>query len=175
MSGAGTGTDTPPVRRPTAVQAVEAAIVARLKERLPGRVSRIESFPDRPEQYDFPDTDTAAAFVYFEGADYAPTSDSPRAVYSPRRTCRWRIILLVRSLNGAEGGVIGAYEALEEIRLALQGQSFAGATAMMSRREALEEQRAGVWRWSMEFTNALPAIAEAEFERSGFYSEAREA
>lgn len=153
----------------------EDAILARLKERLPGRIVRIEPFPDRPDAFDFPEREAAAVFVHFAGGDYSATGDGgPRAAYSARRTLKWHVVLLVRSLRGAEGGRIGAYEALEEIRCALQGVSFAGATAMIPKRELLDEQKGGVWRWTLECTNAIPAIAEAQFDRDRFYSQPRD-
>ncbi|MFG1409509.1 Gp37 family protein [Xanthobacter sp. VTT E-85241] len=155
------------------VHQVEDEIIARLKERLPGRIGRIEPFPDRPSDFDFPDREAAVVLVHFTGADYAP-AEGPRGAYSPRRTLKWSVVLLVRSLRGAEGGRIGAYEALDEIRRALQGVSFAGATAMVPKRETLDEEKAGVWRWALEFTCAIPAVAEAQFERDRFYSQPRE-
>lgn len=158
----------------TPVLAIEDAILARLRERMPGRVVRIEPFPDRPEMFDFPEREGAAVFVHFAGADYGPAGEGPRAAYGAQRTLRWHVVLLVRSLRGAEGGRIGAYDALEEIRRALHGVSLAGATPMIPRRELLDEQKAGVWRWTLEFSTTIPAAAEAQIERNRFYSQPRE-
>lgn len=144
----------------TAVRDIEDEMLARLKECLPRTIPRIASFPDNPEAYDFPLKDGAAVFVRFDGADYsAGPGSSPRAAYSPMRTCTFEVVLLVRSLRGADSGVIGAYEALDGIRRALQGQSFAGATAMVPRSERLQEQRDSVWRWAMRFSTQVPAVA----------------
>lgn len=143
------------------METVEAAMVARLQERLPGRVTRIDAFPDRPEDYDFPDREHAAVFVRYDRSDFSPSDGSPRAVYSPRETLVFQAVLLVRALRRADGGPIGAYEALDEIRRALHGRSLAGATPMQPRSRRLEEERGGVWRWVMEFSCAAPAIAES--------------
>lgn len=154
---------------------IEGAIVERLKERLPGRVGRIEPFPDKPSDFDFPAREGAAVLVHYAGADYGPTGDTPRHAYSPRRTMKWHIVVLVRSLRAAEGGRLGAYEVLDEIRRALQGVSLAGATPMAPRREVLDEEKAGIWRWTLEFSASIPAIAEAQHDHgSRFYSQPRE-
>lgn len=154
---------------------IEGAIVARLKSRLPGRVARVEPFPDKPSQFDFSDREGAVVLVHYAGADYSPTGDTPRQAYSPRRTMKWQIVLLVRSLRGAEGGRIGAYDVLDEVRRAVQGVSFAGATPMAPRREILDEEKDGVWRWTMEFSASIPALAEAQHEHgSSIYSQPRE-
>lgn len=158
------------------IETVEAAMVDRLRERLPGRVTRIDAFPDRPADYDFPDRDQAAVFVRYDRSDFTPSDGGPRGVYSPRETLVYQVVLLVRALRRADGGPIGAYEALDEIRRALHGRSFAGATPMQPRSRRLEEERDGVWRWMMEFSCAAPAIAEyadapartiTEFVRTG--------
>lgn len=143
----------------TQIQMIEDEMLAQLKEKLPRTISRIESFPDNPDAYDFPERDSAAVFLRFDGSDYAAPAGTPRAAYAPSRTMSWEVTLLVRSLRGADGGRIGAYDALEAIRLALQGRSFAGGTAMVPRSEKLQEQRDSVWRWAMRFTTQLPAVA----------------
>lgn len=143
----------------TPIEAIETEMLARLKEKLPRTISRIDSFPDDPDAYDFPERESAAVFLRFDGSDYAGTSGSPGAAYAPSRTMTFEAVLLVRSLRGADGGRIGAYDALEAIRLALQGQSFAGGTAMVPRGEKLHEQRGGVWRWAMRFSTQIPAVA----------------
>jgi len=45
---------------------------------------------------------------------------------------------------------------------------------MTPKREVLDEEKAGVWRWSLEFTCTIPAIAEAQHERERFYADPRE-
>ncbi|HEY9212063.1 MAG TPA: Gp37 family protein [Ancylobacter sp.] len=150
---------------------IEDGMVARLKERLPRRIARIESFPDDPTKYDFPDRDAAACFVRYDRSGYSASGGGPREAYSPIRTLTFEVALLVRSLRGTNDGAIGSYDALEDIRRALQGQSFAGATAMVPVSDELQEQKASVWRWGFKFTCQIPAIAVADFgERPGLAS-----
>lgn len=145
------------------IDEVEASIVARLLDRLPGRVTRIEAFPDRPEDYDFPNADKAACFVRYAKSDFSPANGGPRAVYATHETLHFEVVSLTRALRRADSGPIGAYELLDEIRRALQGRSVAGATPLMQRGRRLDGERNGVWRWISTFSCAAPAVAEGDF------------
>ena len=145
------------------VTVIEDEIVAQLKDNLPRTVTRIDSFPDNPEKYDFPERDTAAVFVHLSEGKYAGAAGRPQQAYAPARTLTWEIVLLVRSLRGADGGRIGAYPLLHDVRIALQGRSFGGATAMVPVSERLQEQKGGIWRWGMTFTNSIPAVAVVDY------------
>ncbi|MDR6952675.1 hypothetical protein J2X65_002034 [Ancylobacter sp. 3268] len=140
-------------------QQIEDAIVVRLKDRLPRAITRIEAFPDDPSQYDFPDRDAAACFVRYDSSSYAGQAGAPVQAYAPMRTLTFAISLLVRSMRRSDLGAVGAHDALDDIRLALQGQSFAGATAMVPISDQLEEQKGSVWRWGFRFSCKAPAVA----------------
>jgi len=142
------------------IEDIEKAIVARLKERLPGRVSRIELFPDKPDNYDFPAAEQAAALVRFSGADFAPDDDAFRSTYAPREGLKFQVVFLVRALRRSDSGPISAYELKGEIRRALHGRSFCGTTPFRPRRFWLDGEHDGVWRWVWEFTASLPSVAE---------------
>lgn len=141
------------------IEAIEDAMVAQLADKLPRRFRAPESFPDDPEAFDFPSSEQAACFVRYDRSTYAGADSEPRRAYAPMRTLTFEAVVLVRSLRGAQAGRIGSYEALEAVRVALQGQSFAGATAMVPAGDELQDQKAGVWRWAMRFTCRVPAVA----------------
>lgn len=141
------------------IEAIEDAMVTRLAEKLPRRFRAPESFPDDPEAFDFPTSEQAACFVRYDRSAYAGADNEPRRAYAPMRALTFEVVVLVRSLRGAQAGRVGSYEALEAVRLALQGQSFAGATAMVPAGDELQEQKAGVWRWALRFTCRAPAVA----------------
>lgn len=149
------------------IAAIEDAMVARLKEALPRTITRIDAFPDDAGAYDFPERDTAACFVRYDRSTYQAPVNSPRQAYAPERLLTFEAVLLVRSLRGADGGRIGAYDALEEIRLALQGRSFAGATAMVPAGDELQGQKGNVWRWAARFSCRAPAIARSVADDGG--------
>jgi len=140
------------------IERLRAAIVARLTERLPGRVTPIAAFDDAANNFDFQGLE-AAVFVQYAGSQYSGDDTGPARIYAPARMLSWTIYALVRSLKGSEAGIISASALLEEIRLALQGQSFAGATPMRINADRLDAQIEGGWRYIMEFTNSCPAPA----------------
>lgn len=153
-------------RRPTNVlERIEAAIVARLAEQMPGRIDRIEAFSDLAADYDFGQKDRAAIFVQLSSSAYSASDDAAAIrVYAPHRTLTWSIYLLVRSIKGAQAGSLGSYEGIEEIRCALQGVSFCGATAMRPLGETLDAQVEGGWRWKLQFSNSIPAVSRPPME-----------
>ena len=143
------------------ITAIEDAMLAALKDQLPRTVTRIDVFPDDPEAFDFPEADTAACFLRYDRSTYAGADNEPRRAYAPTRTLTYEVVVLVRSMRGADGGRIGAHDALEAVRLALQGRSFAGATAMALAGDELQQQKGSVWRWAMRFTCRVPAVARS--------------
>lgn len=142
------------------IEAIEAALVERLRVRLPGSVSSVDAFPDALTDYDFPGTQAAAAFVRYAGSDFAPTGDDPRATYTPRENQKFQVVLLVRNLRSAQGGRVSAYDLLSEIRRGVHGHSFVGSTPMVPRRTWLDGEGGGVWRWVIEFACGAPAVSE---------------
>lgn len=139
------------IREPLFIEKVEDEIVQRLKEELAGSI-KVEPFPANPNAYDFANLN-AAALVHYMGSNYRAAS-GPTRTDQPRRL-QFAIVLLSRSLRG-EGG---AYCHLEDIRLALQGSTFAGAGPAEIIRDALEEEKEGEWRWRLQIALAAPAVA----------------
>lgn len=136
--------------RPSPVEAMSDAAVARLAARLSGRV-RIEAFPDKPEEFDFEGYD-AAALVLYDGSRF----DAAGALgeQGVREELRLVVALLVRSLHG-DGG---AYRLIHETRVALHGVSLAGSTALRPTEAALDRSDAGVWQYRLVFEAALVAV-----------------
>lgn len=143
--------------RKTQIERMENALVARLKARLPGSVALIDLFPDKFDRFEMPQHG-AAVFVSYAGSSFGPKGDSPREAYAPREDMKFHIVLLVRNLRSASDSA--AYDLLSEIRRALHGHSFVGATPLIPGRTWLDAQAEGVWRWAVEFTASVPCIAE---------------
>lgn len=142
------------------IEQISDGIVSRLKARMPGRVSRIEAFPDKPAAYDFPKGEDAAVFVRYDSSSFEQSDDSPRGTYAPREVMTFQVVYLVRSLRRTDSGPISAGELKTEIRLALHGRSFSGSTPLRPTRHWLDDQKDGVWRWVMAFTCSVPVVAD---------------
>ncbi|KAA6404488.1 Gp37 family protein [Candidatus Tokpelaia sp.] len=137
---------------------LQQAILARLVEKMPGRITHIAAFDEEAQKFDFQGLQ-GALFVKYEGSSFTGDDTSPMRIYAPARVLTWSIYVLVRSLKGAQDGFIGANEVLEEVRRALQGQSFCGATPCKVLSDRLDAQIEGGWRFVMQFSNSCPAPA----------------
>ncbi|MBI0177579.1 Gp37 family protein [Bartonella apis] len=147
-------------KKPDMLTRIEDAIIKTLKAQLPQELNRVESFDENVENYDFPQGDGGAVFTLYAGSTYEAGDDKPTTAYATRRTLRWQLFILVRSLNGKNGGLISAHEAVEAVRKTLQGQSVAGATPFQIISDKLDARIEGGWRWVMEFSHHIPSIAE---------------
>lgn len=148
---------------PDMLTRLEAAILETLRARLPQSLTRVEAFDESAENYDFPQGDGGAVFVLYAGSTYSPLDDQTSSAYAPRRTLHWQVFVLVRSLRGKNEGTIGANEAVEAVRLALQGQSVVGATPFIILSDKLEARIENGWRWVLEFSHHIPAVADMRF------------
>jgi hypothetical protein len=136
--------------RPSPIDAVADAMVARLKEKLPGKVA-VDHFPDKPEEYDFEGSD-AAALVIWDGSTFDQAGVTGEQ--GTREALRMGVALLVRSLRGPSG----AYALKHEIQLALHGWSFAGTTGLRPVKADLERQGEGVFQYLLVFEGAIRAV-----------------
>lgn len=138
-------------RPPLIIEQVEDALLVHLKESVSGQC-KVETFPNNPARYDFANL-PAALLIHYAGSQYQATKGP--ANKSQARRMSFALVLLARSLRG-EGG---AYYHLEDIRLAVQGRAFAGAGPAEIIRDALEDERDGVWRWNITIALPIPAVA----------------
>ena len=134
------------------IEAVAGAMVARLKDKLPGSVV-VDHFPDKPEEFDFPDGG-AAALVIWDGSGF--DQGGPVGQQGTREALRMGVALLVRSLRGPSG----AYVLKHEIQRALHGYSFAGATGLRPIKADLERQAENVFQYLFVFEGTIPAIPD---------------
>lgn len=139
------------VRDPSFIEKVDTALEAHLKESVSGQC-KVEVFPNDPKTYDFANL-PAALLIHYAGSRYAQPKGPVNTAQA--RSMEWALVLLCRSLRG-EGG---AYLHLEDVRLALQGQTFAGAGPLVMTRDQLMEERDGVWRWEIRIALPAPAVA----------------
>lgn len=140
-------------RAPSPVSPIDAiceAAVARLKERLPGRVI-VEHFPDKPGEFDFEGYD-AAALVIYDGSRFDKAGQL--GAQGIREELRLVVSLLVRSLCGGNG----AYVLLADIRSALHGQSLAGSTGLRPVEIELERENEGVFQYRAAFEATIVAV-----------------
>ncbi len=150
----------------TQIEKLENALVARLKERLPGTINKIDLFPDTITSFDM-GGQSAVVFIRYAGSGFGPKGDSPREAYAPRENMSFQIVLLVRNLRSASDSA--AYTLLSEIRRALHGHSFVGSKPFVPGKVWLDGEEEGVWRWVIEFSTAVPCIAEPpqRFQETG--------
>lgn len=139
--------------RPSMIDQICEAAVERLKATLAGRVI-VEHFPDDPDRFDFEGYD-AAALVLWNGDQFA--ASGLRGQQGALITMTISVVLLVRALRGHGG----AYELLEQVRLALHGESLAGSTALRPTRRELENQNDGVFQYRSDFEGGLSTIGGA--------------
>lgn len=146
------------------ISRIEDAMIDTLKKRLPQSLARIDAFDGAADNYDFSQADGSAVFVHYSGSTYSPGDDQMTNAYAPRRTLRWQVFVLVHAMKGKNDGEISANEAIEAVRLALQGQSVVGATPFLIVSDKLDAQLEGGRRYVLEFTHHIPAIVESRFD-----------
>jgi Gp37 protein len=139
------------IRPPLVIEQVEKALVVYLAASMSGQC-KVEAFPAEIAKYDFANL-PAALLIHYAGSQYA-AAKGPANTAQARRM-QFALVLLCRSLRG-EGG---AYNHLEDIRLAVQGRAFAGAGPAEIVRDVLEEENQGVWRWQVVIALPIPAVA----------------
>ncbi|KQI69386.1 hypothetical protein AN189_02880 [Loktanella sp. 3ANDIMAR09] len=138
-------------RDASALERIEDTIVAALREGVSGTV-KVDAFPADVMTYDFAGLD-AAALVHYKGSSFRGRA-GPASIDQSRRM-NFAIVLLIRNLRGHRG----AYHALEDIRLALQGVAFDGAGPAEIVSDALISEVEGQWRWEIVIGLDAPAIA----------------
>lgn len=146
------------IRAKTILSKIEDAIIARLKEDLPMWVD-VEAWPENPRDYDFANKD-GVALVHYSGSRFVePQGQST----NQKRGMSWAIVLKTRSLNGE----LGAYDVLEDIRQALQGQSFEGGGPLRMVSDDLVSEEDGVWQWQIIVALPIDAVAKRAPARAG--------
>lgn len=135
----------------TRLEALTEAVLERLAAQLPRSVT-VERFPARGDDYDMQGR-AAAALVICTGGTFARASTPATAALS--ETVSIVVVLLVRALSGDAG----APSLIEDIRLALQGASLAGARALQPIGWSLVERDEELLRFDFEFETSLPAVA----------------
>lgn len=133
------------------IEQVEDALKVHLLGQISGQC-KVEAFPNDPAKFDFANL-PAALLIHYAGSQYAPAKGPANTAQA--RRMQFALVLLCRSLRG-EGG---AYNHLEDIRLAVQGGAFAGAGPAEIVRDTLEDERDGVWRWQIVIALPIPAVA----------------
>lgn len=138
-------------RKALIIEQIEDVLVACLAESMSGQC-KVEAFPNDPAKYDFSML-PAALLIHYAGSRYAGAKGPANTAQA--RRFEFALVLLCRSLRG-EGG---AYDHLEDARLAVQGRAFAGAGPAEIVRDGLDDERDGIWRWKIVIALPAPAVA----------------
>lgn len=129
-------------------------VEAQLAARLP-RAASVERFPVHAAQYDMQGRD-AAILVLANNGQFDRGSTPARAALM--ETISIIVVILVRALRGDAG----APALIEDVRLALQGVSLGGCSAIQPIGWSLVDRDEGVLRFDFEFETRLPAVAGSE-------------
>jgi hypothetical protein len=149
-------------REQSVLEKVEDAIIALLNQSLPNWVD-IEPWPENPDDYDLVDK-KGVVLVHYTGSRFVEAKD---LTTNQMRGMGWALILKTRSFRGQ----YGAYSILEDIRQALQGQSFEGGGPVRMVRDDLVKERDGIWQWNTIITLPIPAVAKKP-QRSSVFARA---
>lgn len=136
---------------PSIIERVETAIIDALKEGVSGSV-KVESFPANTDTYDFAGLKTAL-LVHYAASQFSPRSGPVDP--NQKRRMNFAIVLFARDLRGARG----AYRTLEDVRLAVQSQSFVGAGPAEIVRDGLVREDKGQWKFEIVIGLNVPAVA----------------
>jgi hypothetical protein len=156
---------------PTAldIASIEAAIVAQLQGSLTAALGpqmiEVTHFPDKPEAYEMRHR-IGVAMVIYMGGEYGEILDIGHV--AQERTMEFEVGVRIRDLGWAFGGPAsgtspGAYQVLEQIRLALTGfQPNRGCTKLKPLRERFvdRDKQGGVWVYAMRFATRSVAVEQ---------------
>lgn len=145
--------------RTTILEQVEAAIVARLRERLSQEV-RVEAFPAKPSAYDLTQVDLAA-LVHFVGSRYSAQGAFRQG---QGRTLEYAVHLYSRDLRDHRGG----YRLIEDARQALQDIALSGGTPIALLSDGLIDiDESGLWHWRLMIATTVPAVPQRALGATG--------
>jgi hypothetical protein len=136
---------------PNTIEALEAAIVARLGAVLTD--VEVMPYPANPANYQFLHP-VGAILVRYHGSDYGALMDTDAVVQERRMAIE--ITLLFRALNGQDG----LYAYLERARRVLTGFKPAGFGKVYPLRDAFLEEHGGEWRYAVDFCAPTLAIED---------------
>ena len=137
------------------IREIEAALVARIAERIPDL--HVAAFPDKPESFRMQHP-VGAVLVAFGRESYS----KPRALdlVVQERRIEWDVSVLTRNLRTH----VGAYAVLDALRLALTGWRVEGAGKLRPVRADFVDQKQGVWTHvlTMDHVVLVAECGEAE-------------
>lgn len=149
--------------RKSPVEKIEDAIVEFLKAGGLSSKYLIQAFPDDPDEFDQGDAEKVA-LVQYTGSRYAPPESAGSA---QMRTPEFAIHL---NLNVVGTPIRAPFE-IDQIRLALQGQTIQGTTLYVTR-DGLIDQSGSLWRYVIELAcTPVPAVGLARQRPAPFISD----
>lgn len=144
---------------PSYLEKIETDIIAELTPLVSGAL-KVEQMPTEPANYDLGSL-KGAIVVHYKGSQFTALDSVSGA--SQGRRMNFAIVLLTRELRGH----VGAYKALDDIRLALQGATFQGAGPCEMVSDGLVDENAGLWRWDIVIGLNAPAVARPRQRPAG--------
>lgn len=139
------------------IQAMEDAILARLRDQMP--TLEIDGYPLDPEQYQLRHPVGAILVAYRASRYSAPEATD---VIVQGRVMEFGITCVAKSLRRVRNQD-GLYDLLERVRDALTGYSVDGANKFYPDRDGFASQRNGVWQYEALFrvpTMAVETVPE---------------
>nr|VFK16267.1 MAG: Gp37 protein [Candidatus Kentron sp. LFY] len=136
---------------PNSGDALEAAILARLKERFP--TLSVELYPDNPGNYRLKHP-KGALLVRYMGSRYGGTRDMGLLVQERRLAVE--ITIFMRALHG-DGGI---GEVLEAVRLCLAGFAPEGFGKLRPLGDGFQAEDGGLWRYAVDFETKTTVVEE---------------
>lgn len=141
------------VRPANQLERIEDALIKQLEEFV-SKLVKIESYPGDPNTYDFAGLE-CAILVHYRGSKYKAVEEVGNS--SQKRRVNFSLVLFSRTLRDQTG----IYQTLEDMRLAIQGQSFEGSSAVEIVSDALIREIKGQWQWEIVIGLNIPAVARA--------------
>ena len=139
------------VRSPNQLERIEDALINQLKTFV-SKLVKVESYPGDPNTYDFSGLE-CAILVHYRSSKYKASKDVGNN--AQKRRVNFSLVLLSRTLRDQTG----IYQTLEDMRLAIQGQSFEGSDAVEIVSDDLIREIKGQWQWEIVIGLNLPAVA----------------
>jgi len=125
---------------------------------------RAEAFPDEPERYKLRHGQGAVLVVYRGSRYESPIGAGPIV---QRRQLEWEINIVVRNLRGHAN----AYDALEQVRLAVTGFRPDGCGPCWITRDGFVSQGNGIWQYALRVATRKLAVERLPDEEHAFVTQ----
>lgn len=139
---------------------LENEIVARLNDKI--KTIPTEPYPEKPETFTLKHK-TGTVLVHYAGSNYGKLL-STDPIVQERRTS-WGLIVVMRNLRrGNDGAALGAYAALDAVRIAITGWKPSGGKKAIPVKDGFEDENGGIWQYALTVEIPVMAVEVADDE-----------